>query len=80
MRLEDTKDEIYKIKKVAKSKIRTSDLSFRSAVPITAPTQLSLQSAAQNKVYEEMQISYLYEETQIYYYMISTSNYENQLF
>ena len=40
MRLEDTKDEIYK-KKIARSEIRTSDLSFRSAAPITARTQLS---------------------------------------
>ena len=68
-------------KKSARSEIRTSDLSYRSSAPITACTHLSLQRAPQNKVYGQMQIyCYLYEEKRIssYYYMISTSNYENQ--
>ena len=76
MKIQRTK---FTKKKISSSEIRTTGLVFRSTVPITARPHRSLQTAPQNKVYEEMQIScYLYEETQMscYYYMISTSNYE----
>ena len=72
MTLEKTKGKIYK-KKVASSEVRTSDLSFRSAMPITARPHCNLYNAAQNKVYKEMQIC-------CYYYIISTSNYVSCFF
>ena len=56
MKLKNTKDEIYKLKK-SNSKIRTPDVTTKSTTPITARPHQTLQNVAQNKEYGKLQIS-----------------------